>query len=76
VIQSLAAAIEDVDQIAHRTRQRLRQSEEHRKAWDLHTTFEIADERLIRFAAVGELLLGEAARGAKCAQVRPENFAF
>ena len=62
--QKRAFTIEDLDQVAHGAFQRLRQSEEHRKAGDLHATFEIADERLVRFAAVRELLLSEVACGA------------
>jgi len=71
-----ACLIEDMNELAHRTFERFGQSDEHREAWDLHSAFEVADERLVRFATISELLLSESARGAERAKMRAEDVTF
>jgi len=54
--------VEYFDKLAYLARERFRKPNEHRQTRDLHASFEIADERLIRFAAIRKLLLTELKR--------------
>src|ERR1039457_4741566 len=65
---SCACPIEDFNEIAHRASKSLGEPNEHREAGYLHPSFEVADERFVRLAAIGELLLGKAARRAEHAK--------
>jgi hypothetical protein len=54
----------------------LGESQEHGETWEHHAAFDIADERYVRIAALGELRLRQAAREAERSQVRSENLTF
>ncbi len=68
--------IEYVDEIVHTAVQRLGQTKDHREARHLHTAFEIADERAVRSATLGQFVLREIASNPEFAQALPEDDAF